>query len=83
MTLIAEILSLFAYLFVFAIGMGASVVRVGFEDSVYYAPGKAARTNAELVERMVSLIHQIGYEAASCDEAREILQIATLRSTGR
>ena len=58
-----------------AIGMGATVVRVGFEDSAFYAPGKAAKTNAELVERIVSLIEQIGYEAASCDEAREILEI--------
>jgi len=59
-----------------AIGMGASVVRVGFEDSAFFAPGKAARTNAELVERMVSLVHQIGYEVANCQEAREILGIA-------
>jgi 3-keto-5-aminohexanoate cleavage enzyme len=59
-----------------AIGMGASVVRVGFEDSAFFAPGKAARTNAELVERIVSLVHQIGYEVANCDEAREILGIA-------
>ena len=58
-----------------AIGMGASVVRVGFEDSVFFAPGKAAQTNAELVERMVSLIKQIGYEVATCDEAREMLEI--------
>jgi len=59
-----------------AIGMGASVVRVGFEDSAFFAPGKAAQTNAELVERMVSLIHQIGYEVATGEEAREILGIA-------
>ena len=59
-----------------AIGMGASVVRVGFEDSVFFAPGKAAQTNAELVEKMVSLVHQIGYEVATCQEAREILGIA-------
>ena len=58
-----------------AIGMGASFVRVGFEDSPFFAPGKAAKSNAELVERMVSLIHQIGYEVATCDEAREMLQI--------
>jgi 3-keto-5-aminohexanoate cleavage enzyme len=58
-----------------AIGLGASFVRVGFEDSPFFAPGKAAKSNAELVERMVSLIHQIGYETASCDEAREILGI--------
>jgi 3-keto-5-aminohexanoate cleavage enzyme len=58
-----------------AIGMGASFVRVGFEDSPFFAPGKVAKSNAELVERMVSLIHQIGYEVATCDEAREMLQI--------
>ena len=58
-----------------AIGMGAAVVRVGFEDSPYFASGKAAETNAELVERIVSLIHQMGFEVATCDEAREILEI--------
>ena len=58
-----------------AIGMGASVVRVGFEDSPYFAPGKAAETNVELVERIVSLIEQMGCEVVSCDEAREILGI--------
>ncbi|MGD9054999.1 MAG: 3-keto-5-aminohexanoate cleavage protein [Desulfobacterales bacterium] len=58
-----------------AIGVGASVVRVGFEDSPYFAPDKAALTNAELVERIVSLVHQMGFEVAACDEAREILGI--------
>ncbi len=56
-----------------AIGMGAAAIRVGFEDSVYYAPGKAAATNVELVEKIVSLIHQIGYEVATPVEARELL----------
>jgi 3-keto-5-aminohexanoate cleavage enzyme len=56
-----------------AIGLGAAVVRVGFEDSVLYAPGKIAETNVELVEKMVSLVHRIGYETATPDEAREIL----------
>ena len=58
-----------------AIGMGATAVRVGFEDSIFFAPGQAAHTNAELVERVVALIHQIGYEVATCEEAREILAI--------
>lgn len=58
-----------------AIGLGASMVRVGFEDSVLYAPGKAARTNAELVEKLVSLVQRIGYEVATPDEAREILGV--------
>jgi 3-keto-5-aminohexanoate cleavage enzyme len=56
-----------------AIGMGASFVRVGFEDSPFFAPGKSAKSNTELVERIVSLIHQIGYEVVGCDEAREML----------
>lgn len=57
-----------------AIGMGASIVRVGFEDSIYYAPGKAARTNRELVEKIVSLIRCIGFEVATPEEARELLK---------
>ena len=56
-----------------AIAMGAAAVRVGFEDSIYYAPGKAAATNVVLVEKIVSLIHQIGYEVATPVEARKIL----------
>ncbi len=56
-----------------AIGMGATTIRVGFEDSVYYAPGKAAATNVELVEKIVSLIHQIGYEVTTPEEAPKLL----------
>ena len=56
-----------------AIGLGANVVRVGFEDSVYFAPGKFAKTNKELVKRLVSLIFQIGFEVAEPDEARKLL----------
>lgn len=58
-----------------AIAMGAGAVRVGFEDSVYYAPGKAARNNAELVERVVGLVRRIGFEIASPEEARKMLGI--------
>lgn len=60
-----------------AIGMGANAVRVGFEDSFYYAPGKRAHTNAELVERLVALIHMMGCEPATPAEAREMLRIGT------
>jgi len=56
-----------------AIGLGAAVVRVGFEDSVYFAPGKFAETNKELVKRLASLIYQVGFEVAEPDEARELL----------
>ena len=60
-----------------AIGMGANAVRVGFEDSFYYAEGKLARTNAELVERLVALIRAMGCEPATPAEAREMLEIGT------
>ena len=60
-----------------AIGMGANAVRVGFEDSFYYAEGKLARTNAELVERLVAMIRAIGCEPATPAEAREMLEIGT------
>ena len=56
-----------------AIVMGAAVLRVGYEDSRHYAPGKAADNNVILVEKLVSLIRQIGYDIARPEEAREIL----------
>jgi len=58
-----------------AVGMGARAVRVGFEDSVFWAPGKAAKTNAELVEKIVSLVRQMGLEVATPKEARAMLNI--------
>lgn len=61
-----------------AVAMGAAAVRVGFEDSVFYAPGKAAATNAVLVEKIVALIHQIGFETATPAEARDLLGLKQL-----
>ena len=58
-----------------AIGMGASFVRVGFEDSIYYSPGKIAGNNAELVDQVADLIHSMGLEAANPEEARRILEV--------
>lgn len=60
-----------------AIGMGANAVRVGFEDSFYYAEGRRAHTNAELVERLVTMIRAMGCEPATPAEAREMLEIGT------
>ena len=61
-----------------AISLGASVVRVGFEDSVFYAPATAADTNILLVQKLVALIRQMGFEVASFQEAREILHIQSI-----
>ena len=63
-----------------AIGMGATAVRIGFEDSFYYAPGKRAATNADLVERLVNLIRAMGCEPATAEEARQMQGIPSLKS---
>lgn len=63
-----------------ALSMGASVVRVGFEDSFYYAPGKPAATNAMLVEKLVALIRSMGLEPATPAEARVIFGLDKLRN---
>ena len=58
-----------------AIGMGANAVRVGFEDSFCYAPGRVAHNNAELVEKLVAMIRLMGCEPATPAEARQMLGI--------
>jgi 3-keto-5-aminohexanoate cleavage enzyme len=58
-----------------AVGLGATVVRVGFEDSLYFAPGEAARSNAVLVEKLVAVIRAMGCEPASPSEARRLLGV--------
>lgn len=50
-------------------------VRVGFEDNVYYKKGELAKSNAQLVERIVRLAKELGREVATPDEARKILNI--------
>ncbi|MBI4321648.1 MAG: 3-keto-5-aminohexanoate cleavage protein [Chloroflexi bacterium] len=48
-------------------------VRVGFEDNVYLSKGVLAKSNAELVEKMVNIADQLGRDVASPAEARRIL----------
>jgi 3-keto-5-aminohexanoate cleavage enzyme len=50
-------------------------VRVGFEDNLYYLKGQLATSNAELVERVVRLAHELDVAVATPQEAREILAI--------
>ena len=47
-------------------------VRVGLEDNLYLARGNKA-TNAQLVERAVTIVEAMGAEVATPDEARAIL----------
>jgi len=57
-----------------AVGMGGGL-RVGFEDNVYLKKGVLAKSNAELVAQAVKIVQAVGKEAATPDEAREILGI--------
>ncbi len=50
-------------------------VRVGLEDNIYYAKGQLAKSNAQLVERIVRLAKELGREIASPSEARQMLGI--------
>lgn len=52
--------------------------RIGMEDNIYYGPGRLLKSNAEMVERAVRIIHELGMEVATPDEAREILNIPKL-----
>lgn len=57
-----------------AIIMGGHV-RVGFEDSLYLRRGVLAKSNGEMVERVVELANFFGREIATPDEARKILSL--------
>lgn len=48
-------------------------VRVGFEDNVYISKGVPAKSNGEMVEKVVRLAKELGREVATPAEAREIL----------
>lgn len=58
-----------------AVDLGASTVRIGFEDSDYLSPGVRTEQNLPLVERTAELFKQHGVRAATADEAREMLKI--------
>ena len=47
--------------------------RAGFEDNPYYRPGEPARSNAQLVERLVRIARELGREPATPAEARNLL----------
>ena len=55
-----------------AIAMGGNV-RVGFEDNLYLERGVLAKSNGELVEKVVRIARELGRPIATSDEAREIL----------
>ena len=57
-----------------AIVMGGNV-RVGFEDNLYLERGVLAKSNGELVDKVVRMAKLLGRQVATSDEAREILNL--------
>jgi 3-keto-5-aminohexanoate cleavage enzyme len=57
-----------------AIIMGGHV-RVGFEDNIFLSKGVSAKSNAELVEKIVRIARELGREIATPEEARKILKL--------
>jgi len=47
--------------------------RVGLEDSLYISKGVLAKSNAEQVEKIIRIAHELSLETATPDEARKIL----------
>ena len=57
-----------------ALAMGGNV-RVGFEDNIYYRKGQLAKTNAELVARIVRIAQELDRPVATPSQAREMLRL--------
>ena len=57
-----------------AIMMGGNV-RVGFEDNLYLERGVLAKSNGELVDKVVRMAKLLGRQVATSDETREILSL--------
>ena len=55
-----------------AIAMGGHV-RVGIEDNIYYRKGELAKSNAELVERVVRIAKELERPVATAAQARAML----------
>lgn len=58
-----------------ALGMGASTVRIGFEDSNYLDPQTAVETNLPIVEKTVRLLKAMDKNPMTPAEARKTFKI--------
>jgi 3-keto-5-aminohexanoate cleavage enzyme len=51
---------------------------VGFEDNIYLKRGVLAESNAQLVERVVTIAEALNIEVAKPEEARRILGLKSV-----
>ena len=57
-------------------------VRVGLEDSLWDGPGKLARSNADQVRRVRSILEGMGLTIATADDARQLLNLKGRNEVG-
>ncbi|MNC84332.1 3-keto-5-aminohexanoate cleavage enzyme [compost metagenome] len=50
-------------------------MRVGLEDSLWLGKGKLAESNAQQVSAVRAIVENLGFEVATPDEARQILEL--------
>lgn len=66
-----------------ALLLGATCVRVGFEDNVYLRRGELAGSNAALVEQIAAIARGLGREVATVEQARELLSLPHMAGVNR
>jgi len=64
-----------------ALALGGNV-RTGFEDTIYYARGELAASNADLIARVARLAREAGRAVATPAQAREMLGLGDLGGRG-
>jgi 3-keto-5-aminohexanoate cleavage enzyme len=63
--------------------LGATCVRVGFEDNVYLRRGELAGSNAALVEQIAAIARSLGRDVATVAQARDLLSLPQPAEVGR
>jgi uncharacterized protein (DUF849 family) len=64
-----------------ALAMGGHI-RVGLEDNLFIAKHDLAKSNAQLVEKMVRICHDLGKDIASPADAREAIGLKGMSAVG-
>lgn len=49
--------------------------RAGLEDNLWLYQGEMAKSNAELIQKMVRIDAELGYEPYTPDETRDVLNL--------
>ena len=56
--------------------------RVGLEDSLWLGKGELAKSNADAVRKIRTTLESLGFEIATPDDARQMLQLKGAKEVG-